>query len=55
MLQLRRGGDRHLQQPVVFALAGRAAAVPRAPLDELHAHFVVLELDQEPARTEASQ
>lgn len=47
---LCRGGDRHLQQAVVFALAGRAVAVLGGSLDELDAHFVLLELDQKPGR-----
>lgn len=42
-------GDQHLQQAVVLASAGSAVAVLRCSLDEFHAHFVLLELDQEPA------
>lgn len=45
---LCRHGHRHLQQPVVLALAGRAVAVLGASLDEFHAHFVLLELHQKP-------
>lgn len=47
-MALRHRGHQHLQQPVVLALAGRAVAVLGGPLDELHAHFVMLELNQEP-------
>lgn len=46
---LGRRGHQHLQQAVVLASAGRAVAVLRCSLDEFHAHFVLLELDQEPA------
>ena len=45
---LCRHGHRHLQQPVVLTLAGRAVAVLWASLDEFHAHFVLLELHQKP-------
>lgn len=42
-------GNWHLQQAIVFAFAGRTVAVLWAALNELHAHFVVLELQQKPA------
>lgn len=48
------GGHRHLQQAVVLAFAGHAVAVLRGPLDEFHAHFVLLELHQKPAGTDTS-
>lgn len=48
-LALRSRGHRHLQQAVILALAGGAVAVLGGSLDELHADFVLFELDQEPA------
>lgn len=50
--RLGRGRHKHLQQPVVLAPAGGAVAVLGHSLDELDAHFVLLELDQEPAERE---
>lgn len=46
LCHLRHG---HLQQPVVLALAGHDVAVLGGDGDELHTHFVLLELHQEPA------
>lgn len=48
-LALRSRRHRHLQQAVILALAGGAVAVLGGSLDELHADFVLFELDQEPA------
>lgn len=49
---LRHRGHQHLQQAIVLALAGCAVAVLGGSLDEFHAHFVLLELYQEPAAPE---
>lgn len=46
-LQLRDG---HFKKPIVFSLAGWDVAVFLAALYELHTHFVLSELNQEPRR-----
>lgn len=51
---LRHWGHQHFQQAIILALAGRAVAVLGCSLDELHTHFVLLELNQEPATQDRS-
>lgn len=43
------GGNRHLQKPVVLALAGHLTAALGAALDEFDTHFILLELQKESA------